>query len=107
MSKKTPKSLSDLIFQPGSAVGDLARKAAATEDLAGALRRALAPELAAELRSASLRDDGTLVVLAASPAWAARLRFEEPALLACCRGSHPAVARLRVRVAGAAPEASD
>ena len=54
----------------------------ATVDLAATLRAGLPPEMSAELRSASLHDDGTLVVMAASPAWAARLRFEGATLLA-------------------------
>lgn len=107
MSDKSPKPLSELIFRPGSPVGELARRAAGTEDLAAALRSALGGGLAAELRSASLRDDGTLVVIAASPAWAARLRFEAPALLAKCREQHPAATRVRVRVAGTAWPGSD
>jgi hypothetical protein len=101
MSKKSPKSLSELIFRPGSPLEDLARRAAATEDLAALMRAALTPDLAAELRSASLREDGTVVILAASPAWAARLRFEAQLLLATCREKFPAAARVRVRVAGA------
>ncbi len=101
MSRKSPKSLSELLFRPGSALGELARQAAATEDLAATLRASLAPELAVELRSAALRDDGTLVILASSPAWATRLRFEAEALLAKCRERNPGAARVRIRVAGA------
>lgn len=100
MSKKSLKSLSDLLLRPDSAFAELARQAAGKEELAAALREGLDPQLAAELRSATLRADGTLVVLAASPAWAARLRFEEEALLARCRKRHPSAARVRIRVAG-------
>jgi hypothetical protein len=99
MSRKSPKSLSELIFRPGSALNELARQAEATVDLAAALRGAIAPALAAELRSASLHDDGTLVVMVTSSAWAARLRFEGEALLGRCRECHPATTRLEVRVA--------
>ena len=103
MSNKTPKSLSELIFRPGSAVNELARQAGATQDLAAALRKALAPELADNLRSASVRGDGTLVVLASTPAWAARLRFEADKLAELCSGTQPPVRRVKVRVSGEAP----
>jgi hypothetical protein len=103
MSNKSPKSLSDLIFRPGSALHELARQAGATADLALVLRNGLTPELAGALRSASIHDDGTLVVLASSPAWAARLRFEEARLLALCADQRPPVNRLKVRVSGNIP----
>jgi hypothetical protein len=102
MSKNTPKSLSELIFRPGSALHDLAKQAETAMGLAAALRAGLPPEMSAELRSASLRDDGTLVVLASSPAWAARLRFERETLLARCHALHPQVRRVTVRVSGSA-----
>lgn len=97
MSKKTPELLADRIRRPNSAIGELARRADAMIGLAGALRAGLTPEMSAALHTASLRDDGTLVVIAASPAWAARLRFEAPALLARCRERHPEVRRVKVR----------
>ena len=98
MSSKSPKSLSELIFRPGSALNDLAQQAAAAADLATALRAVLAPNAAAELRSAALREDGTLVVMTGSSAWAARLRFESERLLGRCREIHPATKQLEVRV---------
>ena len=107
MSEKTPKSLSELMFRPGSAINDLARRAEASLDLAAALRAGLPAEMSAELRSASLHADGTVVVMAASPAWAARLRFEGETLLARCRERHPQVRRIKVRVSGAAGSGTD
>ena len=98
MSKNAPKSLSELMFRSGSAVNDLARRAEASMDLAATLRAGLSPDLADALHGASLHEDGTVVVMAASPAWAARLRFEADTLLARCRERHPRAARLRVRV---------
>ncbi|GMW06930.1 MAG: DciA family protein [Gammaproteobacteria bacterium] len=100
MSEKSLKSLSDLLQQPAGPFADLARKATATEELAATLRASLGPELAAELRAAHLRPDGTLVILAGSPAWASRLRFEAQGLLERCRERHPQAARVRVRVGG-------
>ena len=104
MSKKSPRSVSELLLRPDGALAELARQAAATEDLAAELRAALTPELAAELRSANLRADGTLVVLAGNASWATRLRFEEETLLARCRRLHPQATRVRIRVAGAAEQ---
>jgi len=101
MSNKSPKSLSELIFRSGSPLNELARQAAGWEDLAAALRAVLPPEWSPELRSASVSDDGTLVVLAGSPVWAARLRFEGEKLLARGRELQPAAKRIKVRVAGA------
>ena len=100
MSRKTPKSLSEIVFRPGTPLQELADRAAATIRLADGLRAGLPPVLADQIRGASLRDDGTLVVLAASSAWAARLRFEADALLDCARRQAPAALRVEVRVAG-------
>lgn len=100
MSRKTPKSLSTLAFRPGGPLAALAGRAAATASLADQLRTGLPPALGRQLRSANLREDGTLVVLAASSAWAARLRFEADALLAAARRLTPAVTRVEVKVAG-------
>jgi hypothetical protein len=60
----------------------------------------LTRELADALLGASLRDDGTLVITAASPAWASRLRFEGSGLLAACRQRYPVAKRVKVRVSG-------
>ncbi len=108
MSENAPKPLSELIFRAGSAVNDLARRAESAIELAAALRGALPDELAGALQAATLREDGTVVVMAVSPAWAARLRFEADTLLARCRERHPGATRLRVRVSGApAPDHGD
>ncbi len=100
MSNKTPRPLAEVIARPGSALAELAREAEAHLDLATSLRRALPADLAAALGAANLHEDGTLVVTAASPAWAARLRFEEARLFAACTGRQPAALRLKIRVAG-------
>ena len=48
--------------------------------------------------AANVRENGELVVIAASPAWANRLRYEEETLLAAAReaGLNPAACRVRV-----------
>jgi len=64
-----------------------------------ALRRALPEAAAAELLAANLRDNGELVVVASSSAWAAKLRFEEVALLDAARSAGLEPVGLRVSVA--------
>jgi len=98
MADNEPRSLADLLKPGNSGLGRLARQASEQSALAEVLRAGLPAELAAALLSASLRPDGTLVVTASSPAWAARLRFESAALLESCRQRAPAAARLKVRV---------
>jgi hypothetical protein len=98
MSHNGLKSLSEQIFRPDSPLQALARRAGAAAELTVALRGALPPDLATALRSASIADDGTLVVTTTSPVWASRLRFEADALLAACRVQHPATERIKVRV---------
>lgn len=62
------------------------------------LQRSLGGEEGASIRAANVREDGTLVVLVSSPAWAARLRFEEEALLAAAREAGADVSTCKVRV---------
>ena len=101
MSGKEPKSLSGLITDSHSGVGRLAREAAERVALGDRLRTALDPELGLHLSGCNLRDDGTLVLLASGPEWAARLRFESDRLLKICREHNPRAARVRVRIAAA------
>ena len=98
MSKKAPKSLSELIGTPGGELAALAAQARARLDLADDLRKILPPDLRPALTGCNLRSDGTLVVTTDSPAWAARLRFESEGLLRACQGRFPETARVRVRV---------
>jgi len=95
------KKLENLL-QPGARnpLQQLIRTAKSMETLATGLRRVLPPDAAASLVAANLREGGELVVVAASSAWASRLRFEERALLTVARElGHDAVS-LRVRVTG-------
>jgi hypothetical protein len=90
------------MFRPGGPVADLARRAAESVDLLGQLQAGLEPGLAAALRAAQLKEDGTLVVAVSSSAWAARLRFATDQLLLRCRASGRTCERVEVRVAGPA-----
>ncbi len=99
MSTNKPKSLSELIHAPNTALGQLAAKASAKVGLIDHIRKGLAPELAAELVHCTVDDDGTLSVRASGPEWANRLRFESGKLLALGRELHPEVTQVKVRVA--------
>lgn len=101
MSDLRPKSLSGLVTDKGSALGRLAGEAAARVALTDHLRSGIDQELAPYLAGANLRADGTLVILAAGPEWAARLRFESDRLLALGRELQPGAARVRIRVSQA------
>jgi hypothetical protein len=75
----------------------------ANQDLGDIVRRArdmdeLPQDQAGSIRSANVRDNGELVVLAASPAWAARLRFEADRLMAAARETGAEVNACTVRV---------
>ena len=70
---------------------------------------ALDPELGRHCRVAAFRD-GDLLLLAASPAWATRLRYAAPAIVEQLRGAggFPGVRKVRVRVhAGDRPKPPD
>ena len=98
MPRSGPKSLAEIIDQPGSALAQLAERAQAQGQLTARVRASLAVLLAAHVASCSLEPDGTLVVVADSGPWAARLRYEEQQLLSHCREIHPEIQRIRVRV---------
>jgi len=84
--------------QPGNGLEKLVQHAKKMDALLAVLRDALPPAMAAEVRSANVRGDGTLVVLCSSPAWAARLRFEGERLLQAAKktGAEPTGLRIRV-----------
>ena len=98
MAGKEPRLLGELMRSGPGALGRLADNARQRCDLAELLRAALAADTAAALLGANLREDGTLVVTASSPAWASRLRFESALLLAHAQERLPEARRVRVRV---------
>jgi hypothetical protein len=79
-------------------LGDIVRRARDMGELAAALQRSLPQDYAASIQSANIRENGELVVLAASPAWAARLRFEADQLMAAARDTGAEVSACKVRV---------
>lgn len=94
------KSLENLLNP--SKDGDLAnivRRARDMGELATALAGAMPPEQGAAIVAANVRDDGELVVLCRSSAWASRLRFAADDLIAAARATGAHVTRCKVRVA--------
>jgi hypothetical protein len=80
-------------------LGKLICRAQDMDRLAKALKSGLETELGSHLVAANLRPDGTLVVLADGPAWAARLRYETPRILKIATGTGRVVESCRVAVA--------
>ena len=98
MSKSTSKSLSDLIASEEGSLSGLAREAQLREDLSTYLRTHLPEPLAGGFLHCNLRDEGLLIVLAANPEWASRLRFEADRIRQICAAQGTVVTSVRVRV---------
>ncbi len=64
-----------------------------------ALARELPPDQGSSVIAANIRDDGELVVICRSSAWASRLRFETDTLLAAARAHGADVDHCTIRVA--------
>ena len=67
-------------------------------ELTGALVRALPDEQAEGVVAANVREDGELVVIAATSAWASRLRYETETLLKAARSAGIKAHTCRIRV---------
>ena len=80
-------------------LGNIVRRAQDMGELASALAHALPPGEGASILAANVRDDGELVVLCRSSAWASRLRFSEDVLLEAARSHGIEASRCSVRVA--------
>jgi hypothetical protein len=84
--------------------GDLAsivRRAKELGELTSLLARSLPEDLSGAIVAANVRENGELVVIAASSAWASRLRYESDALLAAARTAGIEAATCRIRVSQA------
>lgn len=79
-------------------LGGIVRRARAMEALASALVDTLPDELAPGILAANVRDDGELVVICPSSAWASRLRFESDALMDAARETGADVKTCTVKV---------
>ena len=81
--------------------GELAgmiRRAREMGELTHILCESLPREYAGAIAAANVRDDGSLVVIATSPAWASRLRYETDTLLSAARDAGRDVDQCRIRV---------
>jgi hypothetical protein len=83
----------------GGALEDLVQRAEGMDRLMSRLKKGLEPGLALHLKGVNLRPDGQLVLIAESPAWAARLRFEADQLMAAAQEGGAQVASCKVIVA--------
>ena len=96
-----PTKRLDQLLDPGinDDLGKLVSRALNMGHIAQILRKALPDEAAAGVHSVNLHGDGVLVVLATTPAWAARLRFETAKMLeaVCAAGVEATGCRVRVR----------
>jgi hypothetical protein len=63
-----------------------------------ALARVLPPDERSSVIAANIRDDGELIVICRSSAWASRLRFETDTLLAAARAHGAEVEHCTIRV---------
>ncbi len=79
-------------------LGDLVRRAREMGELTDVLARALPVEHAQGVVAANVRDDGELVVIAATSAWASRLRYETDILLEAARSAGIEATTCRIRV---------
>jgi len=82
----------------GGELGDIVKRARKMGELTHILCDGLPDEYVGSIVAANLREDGDLVVIAASSAWASRLRYETDALLDAARkaGLSPGACRIRV-----------
>ena len=62
--------------QENNGLEKIIRRAQYMNSLTSSLQAALPADLAANLVAANVREDGDLVLVCSSPAWASRLRFE-------------------------------
>ncbi|MDH3350386.1 MAG: DUF721 domain-containing protein [Gammaproteobacteria bacterium] len=79
-------------------LGEIVRHARAMDELLRVLRDALPGDAASSINAANIRDDSVLVILANSPAWAAKLRFEADSLMTAARNAGIEVRSCTIRV---------
>lgn len=82
----------------GDGLEKIVQHAQELNELTTALRATLPAELAQSLVAANLRDDGELVLICTTSAWASRLRYEAEALVAVARRLGFMADRARVTV---------
>ena len=98
MLKKHAKSLAELIVSTDTGFGNLANAAQRRADLSDYLRNNIDPALSGGFSNCNISDDGTLVIIATSPEWASRIRFETQPFIDLCRQQGTLVRTVKVRV---------
>ncbi len=98
MVNRDARRLSDLFGEPDNALGRLASEARHRSALSDRIKACLPVNLAGQLLSCGLAEDGTLTVLVSAPEWASRLRFESDNMLEAVRRDGYAAARVRIKV---------
>jgi hypothetical protein len=93
------KSLEELLkASAAGGLGDVVRHARDMGDLVQILQNSLPAEQQAAISAANIRNNGELVVLANSSAWASRLRYETDVMMAAVRAAGKEVNKCTVRV---------
>ena len=93
------KSLENLLNpNDDGQLGDIVRRARSMGELVSQLQAVLPDDMTGSIQAANIRDDGELVILASSSAWAAKLRFEADTLLDAARKTGTSVSSCKVRV---------
>ena len=100
MSNENAKSLADLLSGDQTGLGKLAGEARRRAALSDYMRNALPDALAPGLVHCNVENETSITLLAASPEWAARLRFASPEILTIGRRELPGLESVKVKVAG-------
>ena len=83
----------------GNGLEKIVQRAQNMDDIAQKLRQAIDKDVAEQISAINVRNDGDLVVVCTTSAWAARIRFDGEALVAAARRLGADVTRCHVRVA--------
>jgi hypothetical protein len=93
------KSLENLLnSNDDGQLGDIVKRAQGMGELVQHLQQAIPGKTGSSIVAANVRDDGELVILANSSAWAAKLRFEAETLMEAARQNGHQVRSCKVRV---------
>ena len=100
VTQKMPTKQLGNILNPiaGGDLGDIIRRARDMGELTDVLARALPADHAGAVVAANVRETGELVVIAASSAWASRLRYETETLLEAAKSAGVTAKTCRIRV---------
>jgi len=93
------KPLSSLLNPSNNGdLSDIVRRARELGELTDTLAGALPDEFAGAIIAANVRENGELIVIAASSAWASRLRYEAEGLLRSANAAGASASSCRIRV---------